>query len=46
MLDGRIQRIQQIHSAMAEARAASTVLEPVATRKFRKEVEKAGFNST
>ena len=43
MLEERLQRVQEVQSALEEAKAASMTLEPVAKRKLRKEIEKASF---
>ena len=39
-----MQRVQEVQSALEAAKAASLVLEPVASRKFRKEVDKASIS--
>ena len=44
IMEGRVQQIQEIQVALEEARAASLVLESVANRKLRKEIEKVGLN--
>ena len=44
MLEERLQRVQEVQSALEEAKAASMVLEPVANRKFRKEIDKASIS--
>ncbi len=43
MLEDRLQRVQEVQSALEEATAAAMVLEPVAKRKLRKEIEKASL---
>ena len=45
MLAERRQRVREVEAALEEANAAALVLEPVAKRKLKKEVEKVRASS-